>query len=42
MVEEEVVKLGISNIRLRNNQQAIQNTPSRPANKSGFWIFSKN
>ena len=41
MVEEEVVKLGVSNIRLRNNPQETKKS-AQPEQKSGFWTFSKN
>lgn len=45
--EEEIIKMGISNIRLRNNTTitASQHQASNPVKvetKKGIWRFSKN
>lgn len=47
MVDEEIVKLGISNVRMRNNQSQRNNVaPSiyteQGISRNGFWFFSKN
>lgn len=46
--DEEIIRMGINNIRLRNNPsqnlygQQVSSAPVKVETRKGLWLFSKN